>query len=163
MNRRQKSVLFEKINRYFKGDLAGKTIALWGLAFKPNTDDMREAPSRTLIDALAAAGARVRAYDPVANEEAQRIYGDTQALQLVSSSAEALRGADALAIVTEWQEFRSPDFDAIKSQLRYPVIFDGRNLYDPGFVKRFGVKYHAIGRGDSVAPSSGQRTADSGR
>ena len=150
VNRRQKSVLFEKINSYFKGDLAGKTIALWGLAFKPNTDDMREAPSRTLIDALAAAGARVRAYDPVANEEAHRIYGDTQALQLVSSSAEALRGADALAIVTEWQEFRSPDFDAIKSQLRYPVIFDGRNLYDPGFVKRFGVKYHAIGRGDSV-------------
>ncbi len=150
VNKRQKSVLFDKINRYFSDALRGKTIAVWGLAFKPNTDDMREAPSRTLLEALWAAGAKVRAYDPVANEEAQRIYGDRPDLALVNSSMEALNGADALAIVTEWQEFRSPDFDTIKTQLKHPAIFDGRNLYDPGFVKRFGLKYYAIGRGDST-------------
>lgn len=150
VNKRQKSVLFDKLKTYFNGGLAGKTIALWGLAFKPNTDDMREAPSRTLLEALWSAGARVRAYDPVALEEAHRLYGSRADLQLVASSTEALQGADALAIVTEWQEFRSPDFDAIKSELKHPVIFDGRNLYDPGFVKRFGLKYYAIGRGDSI-------------
>jgi UDPglucose 6-dehydrogenase len=150
VNHRQKSVLFEKISKYFKGDLSGKTVALWGLAFKPNTDDMREAPSRTLIDALVAAGARVAAYDPVATHEAQRIYGDAPAVKFPSSAAEALRGADVLAIVTEWQEFRSPDFDQIKSELKHPVIFDGRNLYDPQFVKRFGLKYYAIGRGERL-------------
>jgi UDPglucose 6-dehydrogenase len=148
VNKRQKQVLFEKINRYFKGDLSGKTIAVWGLAFKPNTDDMREAPSRALVEALWAAGARVRAYDPVAGEEAHRLYGDRSDWTLVKSAKEALKGADALAIVTEWQEFRSPDFDFIKSALKSPVIFDGRNLYDPGFVDRFGLKYFAIGRGD---------------
>lgn len=151
VNKRQKSVVFEKINRYFQGKLSGATIALWGLAFKPNTDDMREAPSRTLMEALWSAGAKVRAYDPVAGEEAIRIYGDRPDLQLVKNSSDALKGADALAIVTEWQEFRSPDFDMIKSTLKNPVIFDGRNLYDPGFVKRFGLKYYAIGRGDSLA------------
>jgi len=150
VNKRQKSVLFEKINRYFDGKLAGRTVAVWGLAFKPNTDDMREAPSRTLIEALWAAGAKVRAYDPVASHEAQRIFGERKDLAIVNSAAEALEGADALAIVTEWQEFRSPDFEAIKSQLAQPVIFDGRNLYDPGFVKRFGLNYYAIGRGDSL-------------
>lgn len=150
VNKRQKSVLLEKLKRHFSGDLAGKTIALWGLAFKPNTDDMREAPSRTLVEGLWEAGAKVRAYDPVANEEAGRIYGNRADLALVKSSAEALHGADALAIVTEWQEFRSPDFDAIKAELTHPVIFDGRNLYDPAFVKRFGLKYYAIGRGDSL-------------
>jgi len=151
VNNRQKSVLLDKLNRHFGGKLAGKTIALWGLAFKPNTDDMREAPSRTLIEGLWAAGAKVRAYDPVAAEEAGRIYGERgEDLVLAKSSSEALRGADALAIVTEWQEFRSPDFDTIKAELTDPVIFDGRNLYDPGFVKRFGLKYYAIGRGDSV-------------
>jgi UDPglucose 6-dehydrogenase len=150
VNRRQKSVLFEKLSRYFSGQLAGKTIAVWGLAFKPNTDDMREAPSRTLLEALWAAGAKVRAYDPVAGEEAQRIYGDRPDLELVASSTDALRGADALTIVTEWQEFRSPDFDTIKAELRSPVIFDGRNLYDPGFVKRFGLNYYAIGRGERL-------------
>jgi UDPglucose 6-dehydrogenase len=150
VNKRQKSVLFEKIRRYFDGKLAGRTIAVWGLAFKPNTDDMREAPSRTLIEALLEAGARVRAYDPVAAHEATRIFGEREALQIVNSATEALQGADALAIVTEWQEFRSPDFDAIKEQLAQPVIFDGRNLYDPGFVKRFGLNYYAIGRGDSL-------------
>jgi UDPglucose 6-dehydrogenase len=159
VNRRQKSVLFEKISRYFHGDLAGKTIALWGLAFKPNTDDMREAPSRTLIDALIAAGARVCAYDPVANEEARRIYGDAPMVKFAARSADALQGADVLAIVTEWQEFRSPDFERIKAALKQPVIFDGRNLYDPGFVRRFGFKYYAIGRGDSVcSPAERQAT-----
>jgi UDPglucose 6-dehydrogenase len=151
VNKRQKSVLFQRMQRYFKDDLAGKTIALWGLAFKPNTDDMREAPSRALMEALWSAGATVRAYDPVAGEEAHRIYGERSELALVSSSSEALKGADALAIVTEWQEFRSPDFELIKSELKHPVIFDGRNLYDPGFVKRFGLTYYAMGRGDSVA------------
>jgi len=151
VNNRQKSVLLDKLKQHFGGDLAGKTIALWGLAFKPNTDDMREAPSRVLIEGLWAAGAKVRAYDPVANEEAQRIYGERgEDLTLVANSMDALQGADALAIVTEWQEFRSPDFDTIKSELAHPVIFDGRNLYDPGFVKRFGLKYYAIGRGDSL-------------
>jgi Predicted UDP-glucose 6-dehydrogenase len=116
---------------------------------------MREAPSRTLLEALWNAGARVRAYDPVASEEAHRIYGDRLDLELVKTSAEALQGADALAIVTEWQEFRSPDFDAIKSALKHPVIFDGRNLYDPSFVKRFGFKYYGIGRGDSVVSATG--------
>ena len=151
VNNSQKSVLLDKLKRHFDGDLSGKTIALWGLAFKPNTDDMREAPSRTLIEGLWAEGAKVRAYDPVANEEAQRIYGErADDLTLVGNSMDALQGADALAIVTEWQEFRSPDFDTIKAELKHPVIFDGRNLYDPAFVKRFGLKYYAIGRGDSL-------------
>jgi UDPglucose 6-dehydrogenase len=151
VNKRQKSVLFDKLNRHFKSDLANKTIAVWGLAFKPNTDDMREAPSRALLESLWQAGARVQAYDPVAHEEAQRIYGERAELKLAKSAMDAVNGADALAIVTEWQEFRSPDFEGLKSQLRQPVIFDGRNLYDPGFVKRFGLQYYAIGRGDSVA------------
>ncbi len=121
-------------------------MALWGLSFKPNTDDMRAAPSRTLMEALWAAGAQVRAYDPVAMQETRRIYGERPDLTLVDSAPEALQGADVLAIVTEWQEFRSPDFDAIKATLKQPVIFDGRNLYDPAFVKQFGLKYLAIGR-----------------
>jgi UDPglucose 6-dehydrogenase len=150
VNKRQKAVLFEKMRTVFNGDLAGKTIALWGLSFKPNTDDMREAPSRTLLESLWSAGAKVRAYDPVAHEEVHRIYGDRPDLALVKSANEALQGADALAIATEWQEFRSPDFDLIASQLSKKAIFDGRNLYDPAFVKRFGLKYYAIGRGDSV-------------
>jgi UDPglucose 6-dehydrogenase len=150
VNKRQKGVLFDKINTFFDGQLAGKTIAVWGLSFKPNTDDMREAPSRTLLEALWAAGAKVRAYDPVATEETHRIYGDRKDLALVGSATEALQDADALAIATEWQEFRSPDFDLLGAQLRSKVIFDGRNLYDPSFVKRFGLKYYAIGRGDSV-------------
>jgi UDPglucose 6-dehydrogenase len=152
VNRRQKDVLFDKISEYFGGQLSGKTVALWGLAFKPNTDDMREAPSRALMESLWNAGARVRAYDPVAGEEAERLYHERlgKELTLAKSGNEALTGADALAIVTEWQEFRSPDFDTIKATLKAPVIFDGRNLYDPGFVQRFGLKYFAIGRGDSV-------------
>ena len=151
VNAAQKQSLAARIVKRFGTDLTGRRIAVWGLAFKPNTDDMREAPSRTLIEGLWAEGAKVRAYDPVANEEAQRIYGERgDQLTLVGSSMDALHGADALAIVTEWQEFRSPDFENIKAELTHPVIFDGRNLYDPGFVKRFGLKYYAIGRGDSL-------------
>ncbi len=150
VNKRQKQVLFNRIEKYFDGQLKGKTLAIWGLAFKPNTDDMREAPSRALIDALWAAGAKVRAYDPVANPEAHRVFGERADLVLAKSATEALDGADALAIVTEWQEFRSPDFDAIRATLKSPVIFDGRNLYDPALVKRFGLKYYGIGRGESV-------------
>ncbi len=146
VNNRQKRVLFNKIQRHF-GDLKGKTIALWGLAFKPNTDDMREASSRVLMEALWEAGASVRAYDPVAMPECRRIYGERADLVLCKTSPEAVKGADALAIVTEWQEFRSPDFDYIKGALRTPVIFDGRNLYDPAHMERAGLAYHAIGRG----------------
>jgi len=150
VNQKQKKVLFEKINAYYNGDLGGKCVALWGLAFKPNTDDMREASSRVLMESLWAAGARVRAYDPVAREQTARIYGQRADLVLCSKAEEALEGADVLAIVTEWREFRSPDFDLIKSSLREPVIFDGRNLYDPAVVARHGLRYFAIGRGESV-------------
>jgi UDPglucose 6-dehydrogenase len=146
VNNRQKKVLFNKIKAHF-GDLTGKTIAIWGLAFKPNTDDMREAPSRVLMEALWAAGAKVRAYDPVAMPECRRIYGERADLVLCKTSPEAVQGADALAIVTEWQEFRSPDFDFIKGALRTSVIFDGRNLYDPAHMARAGFGYHAVGRG----------------
>ncbi len=146
VNARQKTVLFDKIARHFDGKLDGRTVAVWGLAFKPNTDDMREAPSRVLIEALWAAGARVRAYDPVAMQEATRIYGARADFTLCETMEQALAGADALAIVTEWQEFRSPDFDSIRTALKTPVIFDGRNLYDPALVSRFGLTYYAIGR-----------------
>jgi UDPglucose 6-dehydrogenase len=146
VNNRQKQILFGKIRRHF-GELKSKTIALWGLSFKPNTDDMREAASRVLMEALWSAGARVRAYDPVAMPECRRIYGARDDLVLCNSSREALEGADALAIVTEWQEFRSPDFDYIKETLRTPVIFDGRNLYDPTQMTRAGFSYYAVGRG----------------
>jgi UDPglucose 6-dehydrogenase len=146
VNERQKTVLFEKIKRHF-GSLRGKTIALWGLAFKPNTDDMREASSRVLMEALWKDGASVRAYDPVAMPECTRIYGSRADLTLCQSSGETLTGADGLAIVTEWREFRSPDFDYIKSALKTPVIFDGRNLYDPAHLARDGFSYYAIGRG----------------
>ncbi len=150
VNKRQKQLLFRKLNAYFKGGLEGRTIALWGLAFKPNTDDMREAPSRELMEALWAAGAKVRAYDPVAMVEARRIYGDRADLELVARAEDALAGADALAILTEWQEFRSPDFEVIRDVLRQPAIFDGRNLYEPAFVKSFGLQYYGIGRGERL-------------
>jgi UDPglucose 6-dehydrogenase len=146
VNNRQKQILFNKIKAHF-GDLRGKTIAVWGLAFKPNTDDMREAASRVLMESLWSAGAKVRAYDPVAIPECRRIYGERADLTLCKSSPEALQGADALAIVTEWREFRSPDFEHIKSVLRSPVIFDGRNLYDPQLMHKAGFDYYAIGRG----------------
>jgi UDPglucose 6-dehydrogenase len=150
VNERQKHVLFEKIKTHFGGRVKGKTIALWGLAFKPNTDDMREASSRTLMEELWAAGAKVRAYDPVARKEAQRIYGDRPDLVLCERLEDVLDGADGLAIVTEWREFRSPDFDLIKRSLSDPVIFDGRNLYDPRLLKHQGIRYYAIGRGENA-------------
>src|SRR3984885_2082553 len=146
VNNRQKHVLFDKIKRHF-GDLRGKTIALWGLAFKPNTDDMREAASRVLMEALWAAGARVRAYDPVAMPECARIYGTRPDLVLCKTSPEVVEGADALAIVTAWRAVRGPGLDAIKAALRTPAIFDGRNLYDPAQMARAGFSYYAIGRG----------------
>ncbi len=152
VNGRQKRLLFEKIKGHF-GNLRGKTIAIWGLAFKPNTDDMREAPSRVLIEALWSAGAKVRAYDPVAMPEARRIYGERADLILCKTSPEALSGADGLAIVTEWQEFRSPDFDSIRATLKTPVIFDGRNLYEPSQMARAGFSYYAIGRGRPTRPA----------
>jgi UDPglucose 6-dehydrogenase len=152
VNNRQKHVLFNKIKAHF-GDLRGLTIGLWGLAFKPNTDDMREAASRVLMESLWAAGAKVRAYDPVAMPECLRIYGERSDLKLCKSSPEVLEGADALAIVTEWREFRSPDFDAIMATLRTPAIFDGRNLYDPARMARAGFSYYAIGRGKRSAAS----------
>ncbi len=148
VNDRQKQFLFKKIQSHFK-DLKGKTVALWGLAFKPNTDDMREAPSRVLMEALWAAGAAVRAYDPVAMPECKRIYGERADLTLCKTGPDTLQGADALAIVTEWREFRSPDFDFIKKTLRSAVIFDGRNLYDPARMVREGFAYYAVGRGKS--------------
>jgi UDPglucose 6-dehydrogenase len=151
VNKRQKQLLFGKISAFFDGKLKGRTIALWGLAFKPNTDDMREAPARDLMEALWAAGASVRAYDPVAMGEARRIYGARKDLALVANLEQALEGADALAILTEWQEFRSPDFDTIRDRLRHPVIFDGRNIYDPALVKSFGLKYFGVGRGETLA------------
>jgi UDPglucose 6-dehydrogenase len=151
VNKRQKQVLFERIREHFGGDLQGKTIAVWGLAFKPNTDDMREASSRALLESLWEAGAAVRAYDPVAMTEASRLYGERRDLVLCERSEQALQGADALAIVTEWREFRSPDFDVIKSTLRHPVIFDGRNIYDPIKLRSLGIAYYGIGRGESVS------------
>ena len=146
VNKKQKGLLFRKISDYFDGHLAGKTIALWGLAFKPNTDDMRAASSRTLMEALWDAGARVRAFDPVAHEEAQRIYGERSDLVICSNADEALEDADVLAVVTEWIEFRSPDFDDIRNKLRFPAIFDGRNIYDPDAVTAAGLTHYSIGR-----------------
>ena len=145
-NEAQKGVLAEKIIRRLGKDLRGKTFALWGLAFKPNTDDMREAPSLVLIASLLACGASIRAYDPVATHEARRILGEDSRISYAPTPMEALDGADALAIVTEWKEFRSPDFDAIKAKLKTPVIFDGRNLYDPATPRKAGLEYFAIGR-----------------
>jgi UDPglucose 6-dehydrogenase len=153
VNNRQKHVLFAKLKAYFKGSLSGKTIAIWGLSFKPNTDDMREAPSRELIEALWKAGSTVRAYDPVAMTEARRLFGERKDFVLCSKAEDAIKGADALVIVTEWREFRSPDFDAIKQALRTPVIFDGRNIYDPKLLQRFGIEYYGIGRGATLAPT----------
>ncbi len=147
-NRQQKEKLFEKISKFYKGDVAGKVIALWGLSFKPRTDDMREAPSRTLLERLIAEGAIVKAYDPVALEEARQIYGDKTGLQLCDSADEALQGANALAIVTEWKNFWSPDFSDLAEQLADKAIFDGRNLYEPKALKPFGLRYFAIGRGE---------------
>ncbi|MCD2167816.1 UDP-glucose dehydrogenase family protein [Comamonas koreensis] len=145
-NAAQRHVLFERISAFYGGQLQGKTVALWGLAFKPNTDDMREAPSRTLLESLWAAGARVQAYDPVAMQEAQRIYGARSDLVLAADPEATLQGADCLAIVTEWQIFRAPDFGQLAQRLRDRMIFDGRNLYDPALVAGYGLGYVSIGR-----------------
>jgi UDPglucose 6-dehydrogenase len=150
VNHDQKGKLFELISRHFDGDLKGRTIALWGLAFKPNTDDMREASSRRVMEALWEAGASVRAFDPEAREETHRIYGDRADLVLCDSAYQALEGADVLAIVTEWKAFRSPDFARIRAALKSPAIFDGRNLYDPSAVEEAGLAYYGIGRGRSL-------------
>lgn len=150
VNKAQKEKLYSYVERHFGGDLKGKVFALWGLAFKPNTDDMREAPSRTLLEALWAAGAKVQAYDPVAMEETQHIYGMRDDLKLVGTKEAALERADGLIICTEWKNFRAPNFDILKSTLRTPVIFDGRNLYEPERMAALGFQYYAVGRGLSV-------------
>jgi UDPglucose 6-dehydrogenase len=147
VNSAQKYVLFDKISHFFNGDLKGKVVALWGLAFKPNTDDMREASSRTLMQQLWKAGASVQAFDPEAMEETQRIFGDQAGLTLCGTKEQAIKGADVLAICTEWKEFRSPDFEAIASALGSKAVFDGRNLYEPEMLERHGMIYYAIGRG----------------
>ena len=156
-NERQKSVIFDKIRAHYRGRLAGRSFALWGLAFKPNTDDMREAASRVVMEALWAAGARVQAFDPEAMEEAQRIYGDRDDLMLCGTKEAALRAADALVVMTEWQAFRAPDFDLLKEKLQAPVVFDGRNLYDPVRMARRGFAYYAIGRGRAEPPAAEAR------
>ena len=145
-NNEQKTTLFQKINKHYGGDLKGKTFAVWGLSFKPNTDDMREAPARVLMEALWAAGATVQAYDPEAMEETQRIYGTRDDLSLCGTKESTLKGADALVIVTEWQAFRAPDFDLIKQQLAQPLVFDGRNLFDPKRMVKKGFTYYSVGR-----------------
>lgn len=149
-NNYQKTRLFSLINQYFKNDIKDRTFAIWGLSFKPKTDDMREAPSRVVMQALWDAGASVKAYDPEAMGETAKLYPDQDSLELVSSQDEALLDADALIICTEWQHFRAPDFEHIKATLKNPVIFDGRNLYDPKQMKDLGISYYAIGRGESV-------------
>jgi UDPglucose 6-dehydrogenase len=145
-NQRQKAVMAEKITRRFGGDLKGRRFALWGLAFKPNTDDMREAPSRVVIGALLERGATVCAYDPVAMDEARTLYGKERSVSFAASAMDAVKEADALVIMTEWKAFRSPDFDELKRMLKEPVIFDGRNLYEPSVVRSHGLEYFPIGR-----------------
>ena len=145
-NDQQKMVLVEKLIKRFGDDLTGRTFAVWGLAFKPNTDDMREAPSRVIVDELLRRGACIRAYDPVAMAEAKRVLGDLKGLSYSNSAADALAGADALLVVTEWREFRTPDFDEIKSVLKQPLVFDGRNLWEPALMRSLGIDYHGIGR-----------------
>ena len=146
VNDAQKRVLVDKIAARLGGDLTGRTLALWGLAFKPNTDDMREAPSRVIVEALAARGARLVAYDPVAMEESKRAFGAAPYLSYAASPLGACDGADALVVVTEWREFRSPNFDEVKARLKAPLVFDGRNLYSPAEVRSAGLEYFGIGR-----------------
>jgi UDPglucose 6-dehydrogenase len=146
VNFRQKRKLFDKVSTHYQGQLKGKTFALWGLAFKPNTDDMREASSRVLMEALWQQRATVRAFDPEALEETSRIYGQRDDLVLCDNAEDALQGADALIVITEWNLFRSPNFDLIRASLKEPLIFDGRNLYDPNFLIKQGFTYYSIGR-----------------
>jgi len=150
VNYKQKEKLFEHVLSFYGADIAGKTFAVWGLSFKPNTDDMREASSRVLIETLWKAGAKIQAYDPEAMEEAQRIYGTRDDFMLMGTKEAALHGADALAIVTEWKSFRVPDFKRLLEELKDKVIFDGRNLYDPVRVEAIGLAYYGIGRGRSI-------------
>ena len=152
VNEAQKAHLFELMARHYGGEagLRGKTVALWGLAFKPNTDDMREASSRRLLQLLWEAGARVQAYDPEAMDEARRIFGERADLRLCASAGEALQGADALVVITEWKQFRSPDFARLQAALADAVVFDGRNLYEPAEVEAAGLAYYGIGRGRSL-------------
>jgi len=150
VNQRQKSKLFELVSRHFKGELKGKTFAVWGLAFKPNTDDMREASSRTLLSLLWEAGAKAQVFDPEAMHETQRIFGERDDLVYADSPAKALENADALIVVTEWKTFWSPDFRKIKAALKTPAIFDGRNIYDPLEVEAAGLAYYGIGRGRTI-------------
>jgi UDPglucose 6-dehydrogenase len=144
VNAKQEFVLYEKVRKHFKGDLAGKTFAVWGLAFKPRTDDMREAPAITIIEGLLKAGATVQAYDPEAHETARKIFGDR--ITYSKNAYDALKGADALALVTEWNEFREPDFAKMQSLMKAPVVFDGRNLYSPEQMRALGFTYFSIGR-----------------
>jgi UDPglucose 6-dehydrogenase len=146
VNEAQKHVLVDKIVERLGADLSGRTFAIWGLAFKPNTDDMRVAPARVVIDALAARGARVVAYDPVAMDEARRIFGGAAHVSYASSPLAACDGADALVVVTEWKEFRSPDFDDVRARLTTPLVFDGRNVFSPDLVRAAGLEYFGIGR-----------------
>ncbi len=151
VNAKQKSLLLKKINDYFGSDVQGKRFSVWGLAFKPDTDDMREAPSRVIMEGLWRQGAEVVAYDPVAGDEARRLYGNHNRLTLAADPYAALQDADGLIVVTEWKVFRSPDFDEIKRRMRGRVIFDGRNIFDPEMVRRNGFEYFGIGRSGHVA------------
>ena len=153
-NEVQKKILVERVVQRFGEDLAGRTFALWGLAFKPNTDDMREAPSRVIIAELVRRGARVQVYDPVAMPEARRVLGETVGLVFADSAQAALQGADALLIVTEWREFRTPDFDGIKAALKRPLILDGRNLYEPDLMRALGIDYVGVGRSAHLDPGA---------
>lgn len=154
VNERQKDKLFELISRHFQKGLQGKTFAVWGLSFKPNTDDMRAASSRNLLASLWNAGAKVQAFDPEAMHEAERIFGQRDDLILVGTANAALQNADALVVVTEWKNFRSPDFVQLKQQLSAAVVFDGRNIYDPETVEQAGIAYYGIGRGRSIIRNS---------
>ena len=151
VNQRQKQVLYRKLEQAFNSQLGGKCIAIWGLAFKPNTDDMRDAPSRALMEALWASGVKVRAYDPEAMHECERIYGIRADLKLCHSREEAVEGADALVICTEWKTFRAVEPEWLKRSLNYPIVVDGRNLYDPAAMSSAGIIYYAIGRGVKFA------------
>ncbi|MGQ7242662.1 UDP-glucose dehydrogenase family protein [Salinicola sp. V024] len=157
VNKRQKSTLFEKLSHALGGELEGKTIAVWGLAFKPETDDMRDAPSRTLMEALWAHGATVQAYDPEAMKECRRIYGERDDLVLVADRIQAVKRADALVVCTEWKEFRTLDAEWIRAQLTFPIVVDGRNLFDPEAMSAAGVDYYAVGRGKTLVSSTETR------
>jgi UDPglucose 6-dehydrogenase len=146
VNDDQKRILVQKVVARFGDQLDRHKFALWGLAFKPNTDDMREAPSRVLIEELISRGATVIAYDPAAEQQARRLYGNLAALKYASSPVNALDGADALIVATEWKEFRTPDFQEVRRRLRQPLVFDGRNVYDPALVRGHGLEYHGVGR-----------------